>query len=159
MRLSRTNFSNPFDHTGEQPADHDDHLAKAEHQRRVYGSPIHPNGEENAIGTDTDAMAASEIEGREDAPVWQSAFVLRPNVRFTRTPESVYSKRLPAEAKKQPVPAHPDPKAEEEAAVALGRGCEPTSVELRRCVTRGLGFSIGYRYPGRVWPRCRQLGG
>jgi S-DNA-T family DNA segregation ATPase FtsK/SpoIIIE len=112
MRLSRTNFSNPFDHTGEQPADHDDHLAKAEHQRRVYGSPIHPNGEENAIGTDTDAMAASEIEGREDAPVWQSAFVLRPNVRFTRTPESVYSKRLPAEAKKQPVPAHPDPKAE-----------------------------------------------
>ncbi|CAN7699895.1 DNA translocase FtsK [Pararhizobium sp. LjRoot238] len=112
MRLSRTNFSNPFDHTGERPADHDDHLAKAEHQRRVYGSPIDPNGEENATGTDTDAMAASEIEGREDAPVWQSAFVLRPNVRFTRTPESVYSKRLPAEAKKQPAPAYPDPKAE-----------------------------------------------
>ncbi|WP_341486615.1 DNA translocase FtsK [Pararhizobium sp. A13] len=60
-------------------------------------------------------MAASEIEGREDAPVWQSAFVLRPNVRFTRTPESVYSKRSPAEAKKQPVPTDTDLETEESA--------------------------------------------
>jgi S-DNA-T family DNA segregation ATPase FtsK/SpoIIIE len=107
MRLSRTNFSNPFDHTGEHPADHDNHLAKIEHQRRVYGSPIDANGEENASRTDTDAMAASEIEGR-DAPVWQSAFVLRPNVRFTRTPESAYSKRSTSESKKQAASAYPN---------------------------------------------------
>ncbi|WP_209854295.1 DNA translocase FtsK [Rhizobium herbae] len=43
----------------------------------------------------------AEIEGRGDAPVWQSAFVLGPNVRFTRTPESVYSKRSAVEASKE----------------------------------------------------------
>ncbi|KQS83285.1 cell division protein FtsK [Rhizobium sp. Leaf453] len=53
-------------------------------------------------GADTDAMAASEIEGRDDAPVWQSAFVLGPNVRFTRTPESVYSKRPGSGQKEEP---------------------------------------------------------
>ncbi|MGI0522982.1 DNA translocase FtsK [Rhizobium giardinii] len=137
MRLSRTNFSNPFDHTGEQPAGQEN-LAKTEHQRRVYGSQVDPNSAENKPGTDTDAMAASEIEGRVDAPVWQSAFVLRPNVRFTRTPESVYSKRPTAETKKQPAPADGDVGVEtssaEDAApavVANPAACEPTVAEVR----------------------------
>jgi S-DNA-T family DNA segregation ATPase FtsK/SpoIIIE len=137
MRLSRTNFSNPFDHTGEQTADQEN-LAKTEHQRRVYGSQVDPNSEENTSGTDTDARAASEIEGRVDAPVWQSAFVLRPNVRFTRTPESVYSKRATAERKKQPVPAEADvtvatSSAEEAApaAVANPEACEPAVADVR----------------------------
>ncbi|MCV9967210.1 DNA translocase FtsK [Pararhizobium sp. BT-229] len=43
----------------------------------------------------------AEIEGRGEAPVWQSAFVLGPNVRFTRTPESVYSKRSATDVKKE----------------------------------------------------------
>ncbi|KQS76329.1 cell division protein FtsK [Rhizobium sp. Leaf384] len=38
-------------------------------------------------------MAAGEIEGR--APIWQSNFVIGPNVRFTRTPDSAYPKRSP----------------------------------------------------------------
>jgi S-DNA-T family DNA segregation ATPase FtsK/SpoIIIE len=94
MRLSRTNFSNAFDNTGEQPADPDNQQARAELQRRIYGAPNASQLDESTVpGADTDAMAADEIEGRDDAPVWQSAFVLGPNVRFTRTPESVYSKR------------------------------------------------------------------
>ena len=99
MRLSRTNFSNGFDNTGEQPADPDKHLGKAEPQRRIYGAPADAKSDEGPLEADTDAMA--EIEGRGEAPVWQSAFVLGPNVRFTRTPESVYSKRPAGEAWKE----------------------------------------------------------
>ncbi len=99
MRLSRTNFSNTFDSTGEQPADPDNHLAKVEIQRRIYGTPLDAKGEEGSYEADTDAMA--EIEGRGDVPVWQSAFVLGPNVRFTRTPESVYSKRTAVDGRKE----------------------------------------------------------
>jgi len=98
MRLSRTNFSNGFDNTGDQPADPDNHPGKAEPQRRIYGAPADVKSDEGLLEADTDAMA--EIEGRGEAPVWQSAFVLGPNVRFTRTPESVYSKRPASDARK-----------------------------------------------------------
>jgi len=97
MRLSRNNFSNAFDNMGEQSPD--SQLGKAEFQRRIYGAPLHAKADEGLYEADTDAMA--EIEGRGDAPVWQSAFVLGPNVRFTRTPESVYSKRPAADASKE----------------------------------------------------------
>ncbi|CAN7544687.1 DNA translocase FtsK [Rhizobium sp. LjRoot98] len=100
MRLSRTNFSNGFDNTGDQPADPENRLGKAEPQRRIYGAPVDLKSDEGPFEPDTDAMA--EIEGRGDAPVWQSAFVLGPNVRFTRTPESVYSKRPASDASKEP---------------------------------------------------------
>jgi DNA segregation ATPase FtsK/SpoIIIE, S-DNA-T family len=99
MRLSRTNFSNGFDNTGDQPADPENHLGKVEPQRRIYGAPADVKSDEGPYEPDTDAMA--EIEGRGDAPVWQSAFVLGPNVRFTRTPESVYSKRPAVDARKE----------------------------------------------------------
>ncbi|WP_455273507.1 DNA translocase FtsK [Rhizobium herbae] len=99
MRLSRTNFSNGFDNTGDQPADPENHLGKTEPQRRIYGAPVDVKSDEGPYEPDTDAMA--EIEGRGDAPVWQSAFVLGPNVRFTRTPESVYSKRPALDARKE----------------------------------------------------------
>lgn len=103
MRLSRTNFSNGVDNSGEHPADPENQQARTELQRRIYGAP-HANHIEvsSHTGADTDAMAASEIEGRDDAPVWQSAFVLGPNVRFTRTPESVYSKRPVSGQKDEP---------------------------------------------------------
>lgn len=41
----------------------------------------------------TDQMAANQIEGHDDMPAWQSAFVLGPNVRFTRTPDRVAAPR------------------------------------------------------------------
>ncbi|WP_082520605.1 DNA translocase FtsK [Rhizobium sp. Root482] len=113
MRLSRTNFPNGLDMTEEEPAYGDQPLEKADIQRSVYGAhPVSVN-EESMSGVSTDAIAASEIEGRKDAPVWQSAFVLGPNVRFTRTPESVISKKsMPAarQEKGQPVaPLKVDP--------------------------------------------------
>ncbi|MBB2906719.1 S-DNA-T family DNA segregation ATPase FtsK/SpoIIIE [Rhizobium sp. RAS22] len=44
-----------------------------------------------------DVIAADAIEGRAEMPGWQNAFVLGPNVRFTRTPESVFNRRMPVE--------------------------------------------------------------
>ncbi|MFN3317331.1 MAG: DNA translocase FtsK [Allorhizobium sp.] len=56
-------------------------------------------------GEGADQSAANQIEGREETPVWQKAFVLGPNVRFTRTPD-----RTPAKPETAPVPA-PQPSA------------------------------------------------
>lgn len=55
-------------------------------------------GEINGEGADQ--SAADQIEGREETPVWQKAFVLGPNVRFTRTPD-----RTPAKPEAMPAPA------------------------------------------------------
>ncbi|WCK25853.1 DNA translocase FtsK [Agrobacterium pusense] len=44
-----------------------------------------------------DVIAADAIEGRAEMPGWQNAFVLGPNVRFTRTPESAFNRRMPVE--------------------------------------------------------------
>jgi S-DNA-T family DNA segregation ATPase FtsK/SpoIIIE len=117
MRISRTNFSNAFDNTGELSPDNQ--LGKSEFQRRIYGAPLEAKAEAGIYEADTDAMA--EIEGRGDAPVWQSAFVLGPNVRFTRTPESVYSKRQPADVAK-------DVEVPHVAADAILAGNEPVDV-------------------------------
>ncbi|MCZ8181297.1 MAG: DNA translocase FtsK [Rhizobium sp.] len=46
-------------------------------------------------GEGADQSAANQIEGREETPVWQTAFVLGPNVRFTRTPDRVPAKQEP----------------------------------------------------------------
>ncbi|SIP91892.1 DNA translocase FtsK [Rhizobium sp. RU33A] len=51
-------------------------------------------------GEGADQSAADQIEGREETPVWQKAFVLGPNVRFTRTPD-----RAPGKAEPTPAPA------------------------------------------------------
>lgn len=58
-------------------------------------------------GEGADQSAANQIEGREETPVWQKAFVLGPNVRFTRTPD-----RTPAKPEAAPVPVPaPQPSA------------------------------------------------
>jgi S-DNA-T family DNA segregation ATPase FtsK/SpoIIIE len=57
-----------------------------------------------------DVSAADAIEGRAEMPGWQNAFVLGPNVRFTRTPESAFSRRMPVETPNIP---------EEEASAAV----------------------------------------
>ncbi|NBB47989.1 DNA translocase FtsK [Rhizobium sp. CRIBSB] len=43
-------------------------------------------------GQGADQSAANQIEGHEETPVWQKAFVLGPNVRFTRTPDRAPAK-------------------------------------------------------------------
>jgi S-DNA-T family DNA segregation ATPase FtsK/SpoIIIE len=59
---------------------------------------VSPSGENQGEGADQ--SAANQIEGREEVPVWQKAFVLGPNVRFTRTPD-----RAPARPEAAAAPA------------------------------------------------------
>ncbi len=59
---------------------------------------VNSSGENQGEGADQ--SAANQIEGREETPVWQKAFVLGPNVRFTRTPD-----RAPAKPEVEPAPA------------------------------------------------------
>lgn len=68
-------------------------------------------------GEGADQSAANQIEGREETPVWQKAFVLGPNVRFTRTPDRVPAKPEPqsnaapstsAQAARPSAPQHMD---------------------------------------------------
>ncbi|MDH4412278.1 MAG: hypothetical protein QE484_03160, partial [Rhizobium sp.] len=56
-------------------------------------------------GEGADQSAANQIEGREEVPVWQTAFVLGPNVRFTRTPDRTPAKPEPAPAAATPTSA------------------------------------------------------
>jgi DNA segregation ATPase FtsK/SpoIIIE, S-DNA-T family len=51
-----------------------------------------------------DQVAANQIEGREEQPVWQTAFVLGPNVRFTRTPDRAPAKSETIEPMTAPAP-------------------------------------------------------
>jgi DNA segregation ATPase FtsK/SpoIIIE, S-DNA-T family len=51
---------------------------------------VNQSGENEGQGADQ--SAANQIEGREETPVWQKAFVLGPNVRFTRTPDRAPTK-------------------------------------------------------------------
>ncbi|EKJ97448.1 ftsk cell division protein [Bradyrhizobium lupini HPC(L)] len=62
-------------------------------------------------------IAADAIEGRAEMPGWQNAFVLGPNVRFTRTPESAFNRRMPVET-----PNIPD---EEAPAASVPAAAEP----------------------------------
>ncbi len=64
-----------------------------------------------------DVIAADAIEGRAEMPGWQNAFVLGPNVRFTRTPESAFNRRMPVET-----PNIPD---EEAPAASVPAAAEP----------------------------------
>ena len=56
--------------------------------------PVNQLGDNEGQGADQ--SAANQIEGREETPVWQKAFVLGPNVRFTRTPDRAATKPEPA---------------------------------------------------------------
>ncbi len=105
MNLSRSNFHNSNNAIGEEKAKQGDkgHVNDpASSARRTVTSSQVPAPQ---MRPDTDAMAANSIEGRGDIPVWQSAFVLGPNVRFTRTPES--AKRAAAEMPQAAVEPEP----------------------------------------------------
>ncbi|MDK4731888.1 DNA translocase FtsK [Rhizobium sp. CNPSo 3490] len=57
---------------------------------------------------------------RPPAPIWQSNFSLAPNVRFTRTPETLISRRRPSNE-----PVRSEPEAEQQAI-----GIEPVAVDV-----------------------------
>jgi DNA segregation ATPase FtsK/SpoIIIE, S-DNA-T family len=60
------------------------------------------------------------------SPVWQTAFSLAPNVRFTRTPESTLTRRRPSSSEE------PGTVAEADATAAVERGTPPSAVRAER---------------------------
>ncbi|PZU83665.1 MAG: DNA translocase FtsK [Shinella sp.] len=95
MNLPRSNFLNSDNNIGEEKA----HEPAPAVLRRPEAAPQEkvPTAPPRVNGHHTDELAASEIEGRSEMPVWQSAFAMAPNVRFTRTPENVISRKAAPE--------------------------------------------------------------
>ncbi len=93
MSFSRSRFQNSSNSVGEG----------SDKARHAGGKAV--AGQDQAAATkagvvprpNADVSAADAIEGRAEMPGWQNAFVLGPNVRFTRTPESAFSRRMPVE--------------------------------------------------------------
>ncbi|MCJ2876057.1 DNA translocase FtsK [Rhizobium pusense] len=112
MSFSRSRFQNSSNSVGEgsENARHAGVQTPAGQRTIVTAAGAAPR--QNA-----DVIAADAIEGRAEMPGWQNAFVLGPNVRFTRTPESVFNRRMPVET-----PNIPD---EEAPAASVPAAAEP----------------------------------
>ncbi|WP_425646439.1 DNA translocase FtsK [Agrobacterium leguminum] len=92
MSFSRSRFQNSSNSVGEGSE-------KARHAggQSVAGQQAAGMKAGAAPRPNADVSAADAIEGRAEMPGWQNAFVLGPNVRFTRTPESAFARRMPVE--------------------------------------------------------------
>ncbi|MCZ4071684.1 DNA translocase FtsK [Agrobacterium sp. LMR679] len=92
MSFSRSRFQNSSNSVGEGSE-------KARHAggQSVAGQQTAGMKAGAASRPNADVSAADAIEGRAEMPGWQNAFVLGPNVRFTRTPESAFARRMPVE--------------------------------------------------------------
>ncbi|AKC08831.1 cell division protein FtsK [Agrobacterium tumefaciens] len=116
MSFSRSRFQNSSNSVGEG----------SDKARHAGGKAV--AGQEQAAAMkagvvprpNADVSAADAIEGRAEMPGWQNAFVLGPNVRFTRTPESAFSRRMPVET--------PHLAEEEAPADILSEAAEPEMV-------------------------------
>ena len=82
MRINRTNFGKSSNELGQGEGDRQPGMGTR------YQAPRRP---------EMDEIAAREIEGRGELPVWQDAFTLGPNVRFSRTPEAALTRKTPVE--------------------------------------------------------------
>ncbi|WP_080837254.1 DNA translocase FtsK [Agrobacterium genomosp. 13] len=104
MSFSRSRFQNSSNSVGEG----------SDKARHAGGQAVGQQAAAMKAGVaprpNADVSAADAIEGRAEMPGWQNAFVLGPNVRFTRTPESAFSRRMPVETPNIP---------EEEASAAV----------------------------------------
>ncbi|MCW0980518.1 DNA translocase FtsK [Agrobacterium sp. BT-220-3] len=122
MSFSRSRFQNPSNSVGEgsdKARDAGSQVAGQQAAAMKAGVAPRPNA---------DVSAADAIEGRAEMPGWQNAFVLGPNVRFTRTPESAFSRRMPVET-----PHIPE---EELAAAVLPESAEPETVAQPEAVAQ-----------------------
>ncbi len=109
MRFSRSNFSRFTSNLEEERKGSE---AGGEEPHKPAANPADPRmAASGDTAGNTDSIAASEIEGRGDAPIWQRAFVLGPNVRFTRTPDTALPKRAAPAAASVPCPVPEAPVA------------------------------------------------
>jgi len=92
MRFPRSNFNNPGNAIEGGEAESADNMVQ---HPQVQASPAQSltRAERAAVGRNADQIAANAIEGRPDMPGWQNAFTLGPNVRFSRTPQSIFAKK------------------------------------------------------------------
>lgn len=84
MRIPRSNLNhsiNTIEERGPRPA-----VAEPGDARDMV--PLTAD-QKAVMGHNADQFAANAIEGRDDMPLWQKAFTLGPNVRFTRTPQNL----------------------------------------------------------------------
>ncbi|MBO0126908.1 DNA translocase FtsK [Agrobacterium sp. OT33] len=126
MSFSRSRFQNSSNSAGEgsEKARHAGDQPSAAQQAMVTKVGVAPR-------PNADVSAADAIEGRAEMPGWQNAFVLGPNVRFTRTPESAFARRMPVETPNIPeddVVAVVPPETAEPEAVMQQQAVQPEAV-------------------------------
>ncbi len=116
MRFPRSNLNNSVN-TIEERGQNQPNAEPKDPQSAARGMIPLTADQRAVMGHNADQIAANAIEGRDEMPLWQNAFTLGPNVRFTRTPQNIV-------AGKQSTTA-PSGKADEEAAAIAG----PVAVE------------------------------
>jgi S-DNA-T family DNA segregation ATPase FtsK/SpoIIIE len=97
MRMSRSNLNNSvnaIDERGEKQP-----IAEPKVPQTTPHAMVPLTADQRAVmGHNADQIAANAIEGRDDMPLWQNAFTLGPNVRFTRTPQNLVTGKQTAGA-------------------------------------------------------------
>ncbi|MFK3691253.1 DNA translocase FtsK [Agrobacterium tumefaciens] len=133
MSFSRSRFQNSSNSVGEGSE-------KARHAggQMVAGQPSATVKASAASRPNADISAADAIEGRAEMPGWQNAFVLGPNVRFTRTPESAFNRRMPVETPNLPEEELPVASVEpvDSEPVTQQRSVEPHGVPVSEVTVR-----------------------
>lgn len=88
MRFPRSNLNNSVNAIEERGQSQPDAEPQATQDAARGMIPL--TADQRAVmGRNADQIAANAIEGRDEMPLWQNAFVLGPNVRFTRTPQNI----------------------------------------------------------------------
>lgn len=116
MRFPRSNLNNSVN-TIEERGQNQPNAEPKDPQSAARGMIPLTADQRAVMGHNADQIAANAIEGRDEMPLWQNAFTLGPNVRFTRTPQNIV-------AGKQST-VTPSGKADEEAVAIAG----PVAVE------------------------------
>ncbi|MES5097807.1 DNA translocase FtsK [Agrobacterium sp. BA1120] len=116
MRFPRSNLNNSVN-TIEERGQNQPNAEPKDPQSAARGMIPLTADQRAVMGHNADQIAANAIEGRDEMPLWQNAFTLGPNVRFTRTPQNIV-------AGKQST-ATPSGKADEEVVAIAG----PVAVE------------------------------
>ncbi|MGV2019916.1 DNA translocase FtsK [Agrobacterium sp. 22-223-1] len=134
MSFSRSRFQNSSNSVGEgsEKARHAGGQSVAGQQ--TAGMKVGATPRPNA-----DVSAADAIEGRAEMPGWQNAFVLGPNVRFTRTPESAFARRMPVETPNIPeeeIPVAAPPETVEQEAVAQQQAVQEEAAPVSQPVVK-----------------------
>lgn len=116
MRFPRSNFNNSVNAIEGGEVEPSETMVPTNQTSSPNSQALTP-AQHAAVGRNADEIAANAIEGRVDMPGWQNAFTLGPNVRFSRTPQSIFSSKAAT--------------AGPEVTAAQTEAAEPTSTEAR----------------------------